>query len=224
MVGSRGIRVLLADDHNLVRAGIAQLLSLEPDIQVVAEAGDGAQALAQAREHRPDLILMDLAMPRCDGFEALERIRRELPETVIVVLTYSADPGDIGEALRRGAQGYLLKSLEPQTLAGEIRKAVRGEAPMSGAVAKTVLAGLRQEEPPAPEPVRSGTSPLTKRELEIVSLIAKGAKNREIGAQLFLAENTIKNHIKRILEKLQVENRAQAVAWAMREGLLPDGP
>ena len=223
MEGSRVIRVLLADDHNLVRAGVAQLLSLEPDIAVVAEAGDGAQALAQAREHRPDLILMDLAMPRCDGFEALERIRRELPETVIVVLTYSADPGDIGEALRRGAQGYLLKSLEPQTLAGEIRKAVRGEAPMSGAVARAVVAGLRQEEASAP-PERSGASPLTRRELEIVSLIAKGAKNREIGAQLFLAENTIKNHIKRILEKLQVENRAQAVAWAMREGLLPDGP
>ncbi|HYG57067.1 MAG TPA: response regulator transcription factor [Symbiobacteriaceae bacterium] len=230
MVG-QPIRVLLADDHNLVRAGVAQLLSLEPDIQVVAEAADGLQAHTQAVKLKPDIILMDLDMPRTSGFDAITRIRGDVPEAVIVVLTYSADESDIAEALRRGAQGYLLKSLEPETLAAHIREAVRGEVPMSGVVARKLLADLRREPASAAHqipqagagaPGTSERAQLTNRERQILYFIARGATNREIGLQLFLAENTVKNHIKHILTKLQVENRAQAVAWAMREGLLKD--
>jgi DNA-binding NarL/FixJ family response regulator len=212
------IRVLLADDHNLVRGGVAQILALEPDIAVVAEAADGAQAYAEAIRLKPDVVLMDLDMPRVSGFEAISRIVAAVPACVIIVLTYSADERDIAEALRRGARGYLLKSLDPSALAEQIRKAVRGEAPMSGAVTR-ILCDRRREEPPVPAEPAGGHGPLTTRELQIVSLIARGATNREIGQQLFLAENTVKNHIKNILAKLQVENRAQAVAWAMGQGL-----
>ena len=220
----RRIRVLLADDHNLVRAGIAQLLSLEADIEVVAEAADGVQAHARALETHPDVILMDLDMPRSNGFEAIARIKAELPETIIVVLTYSADEHDIAEAIRCGAEGYLLKSLEPETLSARIREALRGEAPMSGAVTRKLMSDLRRGDTPgntgAGASPESSRAQLTARELEILGLVAKGATNREIGERLFLSENTVKNHLKHILAKLQVENRAQAVAWAMREGML----
>lgn len=219
------IRVLLADDHNLVRGGIAQLLALEPDMAVVGEAADGAEAVARALDLRPDVVLMDLDMPRMNGTEAMGRIKAALPETVVIALTYSADEKDIAEAIKAGAEGYLLKNLEPDTLAARVREALRGEAPMSGAVARKLLRDLRQ--PPAPPPAvaagppEAGRPALTSRELQILALIAEGATNRDVGKQLFLAENTVKNHLKHILAKLQVENRAQAVAWAMREGLLP---
>jgi len=223
------IRVLLADDHNLVRGGIAQLLALEDDMEVAGEAADGVQAHSMAVALRPDVILMDLEMPRANGFEAISRIRAQVPEAIVVVLTYSADEKDIAEAIRRGAQGYLLKTLEPETLAERIREAVRGESPMSGVVTRKLLSDLRRAEqpPPAPAPATGTLSnaanrvQLTQRELQILALIAEGATNREIGLQLYLAENTVKNHLKHILAKLQVENRAQAVAWALREGLLP---
>lgn len=228
-MGEGRIRVLLADDHNLVRAGIAGLLAMEHDLDVVGEAADGLQATSMAVELRPDIILMDLDMPRCSGLEAIGRIKAAVPETVIVVLTYSADGKDVAEALRSGAQGYLLKSAEPETLAASIREAYRGESPMSGAVVRTLLTDLRRSEQgpaaaPAPPPAdAAGTRPqLTSREREILAWVANGATNREIGHQLSLAENTVKNHLKHILSKLQVENRAQAVAWAMREGLLTE--
>lgn len=223
----RKIRVLLADDHNLVRAGIAQLLALEPDIDVVGEAADGVQAHAKAVALRPDVILMDLDMPRSNGFEAIATIKAELPDAIIVILTYSEDEKDIAEAVRRGAQGYLLKSLEPETLAGHIRAAVRGAAPMSAAVTRKLMLDLRRGDEPvgaAPdgetEAGGADRTPLTPREMQILALIAEGATNKEIGQRIFLAENTVKNHLKHILAKLQVENRAQAVAYAFREGLL----
>lgn len=230
-MGENRIRVLLADDHNLVRAGIAQLLSLEPDMEVVGEAADGVQAHTMAVKLRPDIILMDLDMPRSTGFEAINRIRAELPDAVVVVLTYSAGEKDIAEALRCGAQGYLLKSSEPETLATSIREAFRGETPLSGIVVRKLLTdlmrpdhGQAQPEATGAAPVEPGArTPLTPREREILTLVAEGATNREIGLQLFLSENTVKNHLKHIMAKLQVENRAQAVAWAMREGILKRG-
>lgn len=227
------IRVLLADDHNLVRAGIAQLLSSEQDMVVVGEAADGVQAYNMAVQTRPDIILMDLNMPRSSGFEAIAHIRAAFPDAIIVVLTYSESEKDIAEAVRAGAQGYLLKSSEPETLASSIREAYRGESPMSGIVLRKLLVDLQRAEP-APSsppsasqappvyavPEASARMPLTARELEILTRVAQGETNREIGLQLFLSENTVKNHLKHILTKLQVENRAQAVAWAMGEGLL----
>lgn len=221
------IRILLADDHLLVRAGIAQLLSLQPDMEVVGEAADGLQAHAMAVSLQPDVILMDLEMPRCSGFESIARIRADLPEAVIVVLTYSADQHNIAEAIRAGAQGYLLKSQEPEMLAPSIREAYQGAAPMSGVAVRSLLTDMFRPSPAEPNPTaaRPAVEPpvrslLTARELEILDLVAHGSTNLAVGHRLFLSENTVKNHIKHILAKLHVENRAQAVAWAMQEGLI----
>ncbi|HEY3363805.1 MAG TPA: response regulator transcription factor [Symbiobacteriaceae bacterium] len=224
MTPTRRIRILLADDHTLVRRGIAQLLSLEPDMEIVGEAADGIEAISRANELKPDLILLDLDMPRCGGLDAIPKIIAAVPAAIIVVLTYSADDKDAVEALRRGAQGYLLKDLEPDILCIRIREAMRGESPISGTVARKILLDFRD---PKPHPAESSRGeggapghPLTQREIQILELVADGATNRDIAAKLFLSENTVKNHLKHILSKLQIQNRAQAVAWALREGLL----
>lgn len=213
------IKVLLVDDHTLVRKGISGLLATQPDIQVVGEAADGLEAEARALEVRPDVILLDLEMPRCGGLEAIGRIKAQLPDVAIVILTFSGDGGDLMEALKQGAQGYLLKDLEPQTLFASVRGAARGEAPIAGAVAAKILSEFRPGRPEASEP--AGDRPhLSAREQEVMQRAAIGETNREIAEALHISENTVKHHLKNILFKLQVQNRAQAVAWAMKEGLI----
>ncbi len=200
-----------------MRRGIAQLLSLEEDFEVVGQAEDGVEACQLARELRPEVVLLDLEMPRRNGFDALEAIRAELPETRVVMLTYSAAPEDAARAFRLGADGYLLKNLEPEAFSAHIRAAIRGESPIAGVVARRLLLGkpsAESEGRPAGE-----EADLTARELEIVRLMVTGATNREIGLRLFLSEHTVKNHVKSILAKLGVENRAQVVAWAVRVGI-----
>lgn len=218
------IRVLLADDHTLVRRGIAQLINMEDDLEVVGEAEDGMEACALARDLKPDLVLLDLAMPRCSGLEALPRILDRSPRSVVVVLTYSAEEADVATALQLGAHGYLLKNLDPDSLCNYIRAAVKGEdAPISRQVTRTLLT-LARDRLNGLEPAGDPPGPtLTSRERDIVALIATGATNREIGQRLFLSEHTIKNHVKRILEKLEVQNRAQVAAWATQVGLVPPG-
>ncbi|HYF92435.1 MAG TPA: response regulator transcription factor [Symbiobacteriaceae bacterium] len=213
------IKVLLVDDHTLVRKGISGLLSTQRDMQVIGEAADGLEAEAKAVEVQPDVILLDLEMPRCGGLEAIPRIKARLPQVAIVVLTFSGDGSDLLEALKQGAQGYLLKDLEPETLFASVRGAARGEAPIAGAMAAKILHEFRPTRPDAVEP--AGDRPhLSVREQEVLQRAAMGDTNQKIADALFISENTVKHHLKNILSKLQVQNRAQAVAWAVKEGLI----
>lgn len=213
--------ILLVDDHTLVRKGIGRLLATQPDLKVVAEAADGLEAEARAVELRPDVILLDLEMPRCGGLEAITRIKLRLPDARIVILTYSDDGDDLLEALKRGAQGYLLKDLEPDTLFANVRGAARGEAPIAGSMAAKILQAFRPSTAaPTPEAAEEEQPRLTERELAVLERAAAGETNRAIAEALFISENTVKHHLKNILAKLQMQNRAQAVAWAVAEGLI----
>lgn len=209
------MRILLADDHILFRKGLTQLLSSQPDFLVIGEAGDGLEALDKARELMPDLILMDINMPRCDGREATRRIKAELPYVVIVILTVSDDDQDLFVALQNGAQGYLLKKMEPEDLFAQLRGLARGEAPLSRLLAGKILREFAKVHAPLPD----GERELTAREEQVLQLVARGMSNREIANQLVVAENTVKNHLRNILAKLHLDNRVQAAAYALREGL-----
>lgn len=216
------IRVLLVDDHALFRKGIASILAGERGFEVVGEAGDGLEALERARELMPDVILMDIFMPGANGLEATRRIKEALPYVKIVMLTVSEEDQNLFEAIKSGAQGYLLKKIEPQELFALLRGVVQGDAPISRAMATKILGEFaRQARRPAPAS-RPG-SDLSGREREVLELVTQGKSNKEIAAALAIAENTVKNHLKNILEKLHLENRVQAATFALREGLV-EGP
>ena len=213
------IRVLLVDDHLLFRRGLASLIDPLEDMEVVGEAGDGREALEKARELMPDLILMDIHMPGWDGLKATRLIKEEMPYVKIVMLTISDDDEDLFEAIKSGVQGYLLKNLEPEELFELLRGVYRGEAPISGLTAARVLdefARLAQRKSSVSNSVES----LTPREREVLQLVAQGGTNKEIASQLFIAKNTVKNHLRNILAKLHLQNRVQAAAYALREGLI----
>jgi len=185
----------------------------------VGEAGDGREALEKARELMPDLILMDIHMPGWDGLKATRLIKGEMPYVKIVMLTISDDDKDLFEAIKQGAQGYLLKNIEPEELFEMLRGVYRGEAPISGLTAARILdefTRLAQKE----DYDAISEDSLTLREKEVLRLVAKGATNKEIASQLFIAENTVKNHLRNILAKLHLQNRVQAAAYALREGLI----
>lgn len=212
------IRVLLVDDHVLFRRGVAALLTAESEFELVGEAGNGAQALEMAREQMPDVILMDISMPGMDGLEATRRIKQELPYVRIVILTVSDTDQVLFEAVKSGAQGYLLKNIEPRALLSTLKGVVRGEAPISRVMAARILEEFtHRSRHAAPAPI-AGTE-LTSREQEVLALVGQGKSNKEIAVALSITENTTKNHLKNILEKLHVENRVQAAAYAVREGL-----
>ena len=217
MSGS-AIRLLLVDDHALFRKGVADFLAAEQDIDLVGEADDGAQALEMARELMPDVVLMDISMPRMDGLEATRRIKAEIPYVRIVILTVSDSDRSLFEAVKSGAQGYLLKSVEPQALLDTIRGVVRGEASISPAMATRLLDHLARGTPQTAPPGTPGAR-LTPREQEVLGLVALGKSNKEIAAALGIAENTVKNHLKNILEKLHLENRVQAATFALGQQL-----
>lgn len=213
------MRILLVDDHVLFRKGVAALLSMRPDMQVIGEAGDGLDAIAAARELLPDVILMDIAMPRCNGLEATRTIKREMPHVKIVILTVSDDDQNLFEAIKSGAQGYLLKNLEPYQLHDLLESISRGEAPLSGAIAAKILKEFTH-----PSSASSQESQvvevLTSRETEILQLVVEGLTNKEIASALVISENTVKIHLRNILEKLHLQNRIQAAVYAVRQGLV----
>lgn len=213
------MRVLLVDDHVLFRKGISSMMKNRADIEIAGEANDGLEALEKARELMPDVILMDIDMPGHNGLEATRLIKQEMPYVKIIMLTVSDDERDLFAAIKNGAQGYLLKNLEPSELFDMLAGAARGEAAITRAMAAKILSEFgRQASREAESTVQSHG--LTQREVEVLQLVAKGASNREIANQLAIAENTVKNHLRNILDKLHLENRVQAATYAFREGLV----
>ena len=215
------IRVLLADDHHLFREGLANILNGQPDFEAVGEAKDGLEALIKARELRPDLILMDVGMPVCDGLEATQRIKQELPEVTIVMLTVRDENEKLFEAIRNGAQGYLLKSIRRQEMLTLLRGAVRGEAAISPALGGRMLEEFRRIDRQKAEDHAETQAILTAREQEVLVLVAAGASNKEVAERLSLSIHTVKSHMRKILSKLQLTSRREAASFARREGLIP---
>lgn len=204
------IRVLVADDHAVVRAGIVALLSGEPGIEVVGEAVDGEDTVAQALALRPDLVVMDVRMPRLTGDAATARIQQTAPEVRVLVLTTYESDASILSAIEAGASGYLLKAAPAEELIAGVRSVAAGEVALSPAIAAQLVARMR-------EPV---AATLTPRETEVLRLVAEGLSNRAIGERLFLGEATVKTHLLRTFEKLGVNDRTRAVTLAMQRGLI----
>lgn len=213
-------RILLVDDHDICRAGIAAVLDCCTDIEIVGEAENGFEAVAQAREKAPDLILMDITMPQCTGLEALRLIKREMPQIKVVMLTVSEEDDDVFQAVQEGAEGYLIKNINRQVLLDKIEGVRKGEAPISGVMAVKILKAFRKE-PPESQQERK-VDELTPRETQILQHVAAGEKNREIAKALSIAENTVKIHVSNILGKLHLRNRVEAAVYAVEEGLITD--
>jgi NarL family two-component system response regulator LiaR len=219
-MNERAIRVLVVDDHAIVRKGMRALLAEIEDIEVVGEASDGQEAMAQADALDPDVILMDLVMPGVDGIEATRQITKHDGVRRILVLTSFTGDDKVFPAIKAGALGYLLKDSEPEDLVEAIRQVHRGEPSLQPSIAQKVLKELRRPSarPPTPDP-------LTDREMEVLRLVAKGLSNPEIAQRLVVTEATVRTHVSNILSKLHLANRVQATLWALQEGIasLDDG-
>jgi DNA-binding NarL/FixJ family response regulator len=202
------IKVLVADDHPVIRAGLAKILGAESDITIVGEARDGLEAINKALELKPDVILMDIFMPRCSGLEATVAIRQKLPGARLLILTISEREEDLLQALRLGAQGYLLKSATVTEVAEAVRKTAAGEAMLSPAIAARLVAELRQK--------AEDKTKLSARETEVLQLVGEGLTNAEIAQRLFICESTVRTYLRRLMEKLHLRNRAGAIAYAVR--------
>ncbi|MEO5928346.1 MAG: response regulator transcription factor [Candidatus Kapaibacterium sp.] len=208
------IRILIADDHPIVREGLAAILGTQPDFEVVAQAADGAEAIDLAARLRPDVIMLDLEMPGVDGLEALRRIRAEWPEARVIIFTVFDTDERILSAVSAGAQGYLLKGVPREEIFAAIRVVSLGGSLLQPVVASRVLRHLSGESS------RTALDPLTDREMEVLRLMAQGRANREIGGTLFISERTVKFHVSSILSKLGAANRTEAVAIAAQHGLV----
>jgi DNA-binding NarL/FixJ family response regulator len=213
------MRILLVDDHILFRKGLANLLDSQQEFEIIGEASDGFEGVEKVKSLRPDLILMDVTMPRCNGPEATRLIMREMPDAQVVMLSVSDDDQDLFAAIRAGAMGYLLKSIKPDELFARLRGLAEGEAPINRLMAARILREFARS-PIQPEP-RPADWPqeITEREREVLQCVAKGMSNREIGETLNIAENTVKNHVRSILDKLHLANRTQMAAYAVQAGL-----
>jgi len=216
------IRTVIVDDHALFRRGLEMVLEGEPDIELVGQASDGAEAVEKAAESLPDIVLMDIRMPRSNGIEACRAMKEAAPSTRIVILTISDEEEDLFEAIRAGASGYLLKDIPLDEVADTVRAVHGGQSLINPSMAGKLLTEFatlarrddeeRAQELPAPR--------LTDREMQVLKLVARGMNNRDIAKELFISENTVKNHVRNILEKLQIHSRMEAVMVAVREKLI----
>jgi len=216
------IKVLVVDDHALFRRGIATVLANQEELEVVGEAVDGLEAIEKAKKIVPDVILMDLNMPNCSGLEATQALQTEMPQVNILVLTVSDKESDLFAAMKFGAKGYILKNTEPEELIHAIFHIARGGVIVSPLMATKLLtefkdfrAGVEKES------IEEAEAILSPREEEVLQLLAQGATNKEIADSLFISENTVKTHLRNIMEKLHLANRSQAAAYAVRRGLVP---
>jgi DNA-binding NarL/FixJ family response regulator len=214
------LRVLVADDHALFRRGLEMVLEDEKDIEVVGEAIDGSDAVKKAQELMPDVVLMDVRMPKRSGIAATQRIKELLPHVKIMMLTISDEEADLYESIKAGASGYLLKEISTEEVADAIRSVVAGHSRISPAMASKLLAEFASMTKRTDERQDLPPPRLTDRELEVLKLVAQGMNNRDIAKELFISENTVKNHIRNMLEKLQLHSRMEAVIYAVKENIL----
>jgi NarL family two-component system response regulator LiaR len=207
------IRVLIVDDHAIVREGLRNFLGLLPDLELVGEAANGAEALAAVASSRPEVVLMDLVMPEMDGVEATRRLAAEHPKVKVIVLTSFSDDDKLYPAIKAGAVAYLLKDVGARELAEAIRAAARGEVRLAPEVTKRLMSGIAGGSEAAPE------SELTDREREVLACLGRGLSNKEIGTELFISEKTVKTHVSNLLDKLGLADRTQAALYAVKHGL-----
>lgn len=215
------MRIVIADDHALFRDGLRSLLEAR-GVEVIAEAKNGREALEQAREHRPDIVLMDLTMPEMGGLEATRLISAELPDVKVVVLTASEDDADLFEAVKSGAEGFLPKNLEAEEFFGLLEGVTEGQPALTPGLARKVLNEFAR---PTTQRAERTAEELTEREREVLELLVQGVtSNRELAERLFVSENTVKYHLRNILNKLHLQNRAQVISYALRHGLVEPPP
>lgn len=216
------IRVLLADDEAMIRAGVRAILGAAPDVEVVAEAADGREAVEQARAHRPDVVLLDIRMPALDGLSAAAELRRVAPGTAVVMLTTFGEEEYVAAALEAGVAGFLLKSGDPYELMAAVRAAREGAAFLSPRVARQVIAQLSGEVMARRQAARAKVAVLTPRERDVLALLGAGLSNAEIGRRLFLVEGTVKAHVSALMTRMGVRNRVQAAVVAHEAGVVTD--
>ncbi len=216
------IKILLVDDHALFRKGLVSLLEDLPEVKVVGEASNGCEAIEAAKTLEPDLIFMDINMPECDGLEATKKIKEILPSVKIVILTASEEDQDLFEAMKIGAQGYLLKDLELKQFLELLQTISKGEAILSSTMATKIFKEFNKNENES-KTADSSVDELTDRETTILKYVAEGLLNKEIADQLGISENTVKIHLRNILEKLHLKNRIQAAVYAVRQGIVNEG-
>jgi DNA-binding NarL/FixJ family response regulator len=213
------IRVMVVDDHELFRQGVSSILSRIDDVEVVAEAENGRVAVQKAKEYRPDVVLMDINMPVCDGLRATRQIKAEHPDIRILILTVTDTEEMLFEAIKSGASGYVLKNATPALLIDSVKRVSAGEPVIPGNLAMRIITEFSRPAEGKGTPV---VDQLTEREVEVLRHLSTGASNREIAKALFISENTVRNHVRSILEKLHLANRVQAAAYAVREGFVMD--